>query len=84
MCLLLALLLADQLLSLQTTGTETLAHGIPPANTAPADLPGMSGAVLGANKEYDTMSRGRNCKANFAKFCKKEYNYLTVSFSALP
>jgi len=68
MCLLLALLLADQLLSFQTSGSETSAPGIPPANTAPADLLGMSGTVLGANKERETTGRRRNCKANFAKF----------------
>ena len=67
MRLLLALLLADQLLPLQTTGSETLVLGIPPANTAPTHLPGLSEAAPGANKEIKTMSRGRNCKANFAK-----------------
>lgn len=41
MSLLLALLLAAQLLPLQITGSETLAPGIPPANTAPANLPGL-------------------------------------------
>lgn len=52
-CLLLALLLAGQLLSLQTTGSETLAPGIPSANTTPADLLRLMEAVLSANQKIE-------------------------------
>lgn len=56
---------------LQTTGSETLALGIPPANAAPADLPGPRGAEPGADKEIETTSRSREMQS---KFCKSKKN----------
>lgn len=55
---------------LQTTDSETLAPGIPPANTAPADLLGLIEAVLGASQKTGAVSRGRSYRANLAKFCQ--------------